>query len=133
MVEEDKCVEFLFEAKGSGKGNWEKWATGTARFIVIDEVDGNRYPDLTEIHGLTELQSGEIMVSPKYYPAMMDHSQQVDGFIIYDEHHATSRGPVVSHQFGIPSVFSCVDEISEINKGDKLKINGVTGEVYRIK
>jgi len=74
----------------SGVGASSGRATGYARYIEIDKQD--RPVNSSNIQGIEEVQTGDIVIISDVLPIMCGLLKEADGLVIYDEKQRTGRG-----------------------------------------
>lgn len=106
-----------FSIKGIGT------ATGraSANALVIENPD----------RIIQQLPKGIILVSSQITPDWLPLLQQVSG-IITEQGGLTSHGAIIARELGIPAVVGVNNVTTLIQNGDRLLIDGDTGEVHRL-
>jgi phosphohistidine swiveling domain-containing protein len=117
---------FFCEGKGVSSGR----ATGSAKLVSIETETSERYPSEGEIIGLEQVSSGDIMITPAFYPSMTSSAKRSCGLVVYDEYVATSRGSVTGREIGIPAVIACSEALMTMDFGERVTIDGRTGEMF---
>ncbi|MEM9927353.1 MAG: putative PEP-binding protein, partial [Cyanobacteria bacterium P01_D01_bin.50] len=106
-----------FSIKGIGT------ATGrvSANALVIENPD----------RIIQQLPKGIILVSSQITPDLLPMLQLVSG-IITEQGGLTSHGAIIARELGIPAVVGVHNATTLIQNGDRLLIDGDTGEVHRL-
>lgn len=91
-------------------------AEGPARVVLVEEQ-------------LAEVQPGEIMVCPTTSISWTTTLSLVKAMVV-DRGGILSHAAVVSRQFGIPCVINCFMGTSEIQTGQRIRVDGTQGVVY---
>lgn len=97
-------------------------ATGYAHCVEVDLPEEGRLR-FEHIHGVEDIEKGDIVVMPDLLPAMCELVDDADGFVVYDEEHLTGRGPTYARQLEIPAVIDCPDIQSKVSTGDILTVD----------
>ncbi len=80
---------------------------------------------------ILQLPKGIILVAPQIIPDWLPILQQVDG-IITEKGGLTSHGAIIARELGIPAVVGVSRVTKLIQNGDRLIIDGDSGEVHRL-
>lgn len=84
---------------------------------------------LTDVSDLNKVGEGDVLVAkmtkPDYVPAMKRASA-----IVTDEGGLTSHAAIVSRELGIPCVVGSEKATTVLKEGQKITVNGSSGEVY---
>lgn len=125
-VQSQKAMDFLeiyhLEGEGallvSGTSVGEKIGAGPARII-------------TDVHGLTEFQPGEILVAdtttPDWEPIMKKASA-----VVTNRGGRTCHAAIVSREMGIPSIVGTNDATEKIGTGREITVSCAEGEIGRV-
>ena len=86
------------------------------------------------INGMSEfksLRSGEILVAPFTNPSWTPLFESAIGVVV-DTGGVMSHAAIVAREYGIPAVMGTSDGTKKIKTGDKIRVNGTSGEVFKV-
>jgi len=92
-------------------------------------VAGGIVKVVSELKDLESVQEGEILVTEMTNPDMVVTMQKAAA-IITDEGGITSHAAIVSREMGIPAVVGTGDATSKLKDGDKVTVDGNSGNVF---
>ncbi|MBW1613117.1 MAG: hypothetical protein JRJ57_03905 [Deltaproteobacteria bacterium] len=81
---------------------------------------------------LNKVQPGEILVAPGTSAPWTPVFEIISG-VITDGGGATSHPVIVAREYGIPCVAGCVEATKKIKTGDRVKVDGTLGVVYKLR
>jgi len=80
---------------------------------------------------LKKLQPGDIMVCPSSQSAYTPVFPLLKG-VVADGGGSLSHGPIVGREWDIPVVANCIQGTKLLKDGDRIKVDGFTGLVYKL-
>jgi len=117
-------------------------STGESVYAVMDQVAENAYRGIAVSPGVYEgrvkiladpaegdkLESGDILVTVATNPAWTPLFLRI-GALVMETGGTMSHGSIVSREYGLPAVAGVANITTELEDGQKLRVNGETGIV----
>ncbi len=117
-------------------------STGESVYAVVDRVADNAYRGIAVSPGVYEgrvkiladpaegdkLESGDILVTVATNPAWTPLFLRI-GALVMETGGTMSHGSIVSREYGLPAVAGVANITTEIEDGQKIRVNGETGIV----
>lgn len=94
------------------------------------EVEGQARV-IKEMSEFKNLRPGEILIAPYTNPAWTPLFENAAGVVV-DTGGVMSHAAIVAREYGIPAVMGTSDGTQKIKTGDKISVNGTSGEVFKL-
>ncbi len=121
-------------------------STGESVYAVVDRVADNAYRGIAVSPGIYEgrakiladpaeggkLESGDILVTVATNPAWTPLFLRI-GALVMETGGTMSHGSIVSREYGLPAVAGVANITTELEDGQKIRVNGETGIVEILK